>query len=186
MKRLSLFVLAVFVLCGCSGKNQEIDGAIAFRQKLLNANQCSFDADVTANYGDKLYTFSVECTVDGQGSLDFTITKPETISGITGRIEQGEGQLLFDDVALAFPLLAEGELSPVSSPWIFMNTLRSGYLKSVGREEQLYRLTMDDSYREDALQVDIWTSTEYIPVRAEILHNGNRILSMDVIDFQIL
>lgn len=185
MKRLSLFVLLIGMLWGCSGGQGDMEQTIALRQKLLSAKECLFNVDITADYGDKITAFSLDCTADSMGTLHFVVTAPETLSGISGEIRQGEGKLLFDKTALAFPLLADGELSPVSAPWIFLNTLRSGYLKSVGREGDCLHLTIDDSYREDALQLDIWTSAESVPVRCEILHNGSRILSLDVKNFQM-
>lgn len=163
-----------------------MDQAIALRQKLLGASQCSFGADITADYGDKLCTFSMDCTADTDGTLHFTVTEPETLAGISGEMRQGEGKLVFADTGLAFPLMADGTLSPVSGPWVFLNTLRSGYLRSAGADGDFLQLTIDDSFRDDALQLDIWVTEEGAPVRAEILLGGSRILSLTVRNFRIL
>ena len=56
----------------------------------------------------------------------------------------------------------------------------------MGEDDGLLRLTIDDCYQEDALQLDIWVNGEDQPVLADILHNGSRILSVKVKDFQIL
>lgn len=162
-----------------------MDRAMALRAKLL-ASSVSFDAEITADYGDEVHIFSVYCEGDSRGNLGFRVTAPETIADITGRIEEGQGKLTFQDTALAFPLLAEDQLSPVSAPWIFYKTLRSGYLTAAGMEEGLLRLTIDDSYEEDALTVDIWLDEQDLPIRAEILYDGRRILAMTIENFQIL
>ena len=156
-----------------------------FRAKLLTSS-VSFDGEITADYGSEIHNFSVYCEGDSQGNLGFKVTAPETIAGITGRMNGGEGKLTFRDTVLAFPLLAEDQLSPVSTPWIFYTTLRSGYLTSAGMEEDLLRLTIDDSYEEDALTVDIWLDANDSPVRAEILYDGRRILTMVIQNFQLL
>ena len=57
---------------------------------------------------------------------------------------------------------------------------------SAGQEGELLRLTIDDSYEEDALTLDIWLGENQMPVRAEILYDSRRILSMEVRDFAIL
>ena len=88
-----------------------------------------------------------------------------------------------DETALCFPLLTDGQLSPASAPWIFLKTLRSGYLTSACMEDEMLRLTMDDTYEENALHLDIWLDGERIPVRADILYDGRRILSVEVEDF---
>ena len=178
-------VLAVLFLSGCAGDDPGLDRAMDLRARLLTAD-VSFDAEITADYGDELHSFSVFCEGDRRGNLGFRVTAPQTIADITGKIEAGEGRLTFRDTALAFPLLAEEQLSPVSAPWIFWQTLRSGYLTAAGMEAELLRLTIDDSYEEDALTVDIWLNGEDIPIRAEILHDGRRILTLTIENFQIL
>jgi len=177
-------MMVLMMLSGCSGKDEELDRAIALRMKLLSAD-CSFDVKITADYGDKISQFSVTCQGDTYGNLAFTVTNPETIAGITGIIDHEGGKLTFDEVALAFPLLAEEQISPVSSPWIFLKTLRGGYLTAAGTEEELLRLTINDSYEEDALQLDIWLDSTDCPVRAEILYDGCRIVTLEIENFRI-
>ena len=184
MKIIALLLVGI-ILSGCGREHEELDRAMALRAKLLPAS-VSFDAEITADYGDELHIFSVYCEGDSKGNLGFTVTAPETIADITGRIEGGEGKLTYRDTVLAFPLLAEEQLSPVSAPWVFYTTLRGGYLPSAGMEEDLLRLTIDDSYEDDALTVDIWLDESDRPVRAEILHDGRRILTLVIKNFQLL
>ena len=153
------------------------------RAKLL-ADSSSFHTQVTADYGDKLYTFGMYCEADSKGNVGFRVTKPEAIAGIEGSISSDGGKFTFDDAALAFPLLADDQVTPVSAPYLLIKTLRGGYVRSVGVDGELVRVTIDDSYEEDALQLDIWLNGENAPVRAEILYDGRRILSMDITEFQ--
>ncbi|MBE6922383.1 MAG: hypothetical protein E7465_04280 [Ruminococcaceae bacterium] len=178
-------VCILLLLTGCGKHDEELDRAMALRAKLLTAS-VTFDAEITADYGDEVHTFSVYCEGDKQGNLGFRVTAPETIADISGRIEAGEGNLTFQDTVLAFPLLAEDQLSPVSAPWIFYSTLRGGYLTAAGMEEDLLRVTIDDSYDDDALTVDIWLDETDTPIRAEILYDGRRILTLTIENFQIL
>ena len=173
----------LLLLTGCVSPDKDLERGMELRSRLLEAQQCSFDVKITADYGDKLCVFSVACRGNGDGSLDFTLKEPESISGITGKLSEGDGKLTFGDVALQFDPLAEGLVSPVSASWIFFNTLRSGYLTAAGMEDALLRLTINDSYADDALQLDIWLDGENRPVRAEILHKNRRIISMDVTNF---
>ena len=186
MNRMTAMLALVCFLCGCSSKNRDLEKAMAMRQKVLGASECCFDAEITADYGDKQYRFSMQCSADQQGNLVFSVAAPETLSGISGSIDEKGGKLTFDDTALNFPLMADDQLSPVCAPWIFFRTLRSGYLTAAGMEEELLRLTIHDSYQEDALQLDIWINGEEQPVQADILHNGVRILSVGIKNFQIL
>ena len=183
--KLAALLLALVMLTGCGGHQQELERAMDLRAKLL-ASSCSFDAEITADYGHEVYTFGVFCETDSDGNLGFRITSPETIADITGRVRAGAGELTFRDTAVGFPLLAEEQLSPVSAPWVFYTALRNGYLTAAGMDEELLWLTIDDSYEENALTVDIWLNEDDVPVRAEFLYDGRRILTMVITNFQIV
>lgn len=167
MKRIiAIFLLAV-LLTGCAAGG-DMDRAMAFRAKLLAGKGTSFDARITADYGDKFYTFAAFCQTDAQGNLTFEVREPETIAGITGSITQGGGKLTFDGNALAFDTMADGQISPVSGPWVLMKALRSGYLTSCAVEDGNLRLAVDDSYADDALHLDVWLDGGDCPIRGEI------------------
>ena len=185
MKRIAAVFLALLFCTGCTGKRDELDRAMGLRADLLGCLGCSFDVTITADYGDQVYEFAMSCTADGRGNLDFTVAKPESIAGITGSISSGEGKLTFDDVAVQFPLLADGQVTPVSGPWILMKTLLGGYLTAANEEEDLLHLTINDSYEDDALQMEIWLNSENIPICGEILYDGRRIVTMTVENFTI-
>ncbi len=158
---------------------------LALRERLLNQS-CSFVAQITADFGDKTHTFRVGCTADTSGEVSFVVIAPESISGIMGSMKADSGYLTFDDTVLAFPLLADGEVSPISAPWLLIKTLRSGYMASAGMDGNELLLTLSDSYEENALHVDIWLTREDIPVRCEILWQGRRILSVEIEDFSFV
>lgn len=186
MKLTGVLLLFLFLLSGCDSTTKEIERGLALRSSVLQSNGCSFDVKVTADYGDSLEFYHVSCTADKNGAVSFSITEPEIISGITGEISEEEGKLTFDGIALQFDKMAEDRVTPVSAPWVFLKTLRSGYLTSACMEEQLLRLTLEDSYDEDALHLDIWVDEKDKPIRSEILWNGRRILSLDIENFSLL
>ena len=185
MKRIIPILLILVLLAGCGGVKDTMDRAMALRAALL-AKGAEFDATVTADYGDKTYSFGMHCQMDAQGKVTFSVTSPETIAGITGTVSSTGGKLTFDDKALAFSLLADGQVSPVSGPWLLMKTLRSGYLTSCGMEDGCLRVAIDDSYEDDALHLDIWLDEEDNPKRGEVLWKGRRILTVDIENFAFL
>lgn len=184
MKRLAV-CLALLFLTGCS-ESSELREGIELRSRLLQASQCSFSVSIQADFGDTLSEFAMDCTGDKDGDIVFTVTAPESIAGISGTLSGSGGKLTFDDTALDFGYLADGELSPVSGPWIFLNTLRSGNILSACEEEGNIRLSVDDSYEDDALRLDIWLEESGMPCKADILCSGRRILALTVKDFRIL
>lgn len=184
-KALAATFLAVFVLTGCSGKNRELEQGLQLRTQLLSGNGCQFDVEITADYGDKLHVFSLQCQTDKDGLVHFQVTKPESIAGIGGTLDSADGALTFEGTALHFPLLADNQVTPVSAPWLLMKALRTGYIRSAGSDGKLTLLSLDDSYDEDALHVDIWLNDEMVPVKAEILFRERKILSLEVQNFRI-
>lgn len=185
MKRIAILVLVAMLLCSCSGNAGDLDRPMALRGK-IQQKEVTFDVDITADYGDKTHTFAMQCHGDTRGNLTFTVTQPESIAGISGTVSKGSGKLTFDNQALAFDILADDLISPVSGPWVLLETLRSGFLTSCSNEGELLRVAIDDSYEEKALHLDIWLNSDDIPQRCEIFWEGRRLLSMDVKNFTFL
>lgn len=179
-------LLTLVLFTGCKADHGELDRAMTLRAKLLGTTECTYDAVVTADYGDEIYTFRMECVASGDGDVTFKVTEPESIAGITGTLTGSGGKLTFDDQALAFDMLADGQLSPISAPWVFLKTLRGGYVTSCGTDGDEVRVSIDDSYEEDALHVDIWLDPQDAPVRAEFIYDDRRIISLDIENFRIL
>lgn len=187
MKRFSALVAVLLVMLGgCSGKNEALDSTMTLRAKLLGSGGCRFRANITADYSDKVHTFTMDCQSDLKGNLSFTVSAPESISGIQGSISGEGGKLCFEEQVLAFPLLADEQLSPVSAPWIFMRTLQGGIVKYCVVDRGLTCATIDDSYGKEDLRLEVWLGEEELPVRGEILYRERRILTLEIEDFQIL
>ena len=185
MKWIAL-VLVLVLLTGCGVHHGELREVMDLRSRLLSARGCSFDAVVTAEYSDKTYTFTLSYTADNQGNVTFQVQEPETIAEITGSISAEGGKLTFDDQALAFELLADGQVTPVSAGYLLVKTLRSGYIRGCGVDGDETQVFIDDSYQEDALNLEIRLNGENLPVSAEILYQDRRFLSMEVKNFRLL
>lgn len=185
MKKWVISLLMLLCLTGCS-PNAEIERGMTVRTSLLQADGCSFDVQILADYGDKSYEFSEGCSFDSQGNMSFTVKAPQSIEGIAGTVNSTEGKLTFEDTALYFDPMTDDQVSPVTAPWILVKTLRSGNLTSACEEDSFLRLTLEDSFAENPLLVDVWLDSANQPVRGEILYDGRRILSLNVVNFRIV
>lgn len=182
MKKILCLPVLVLALAGCTGTSEEMEAALAFRSKLLGAERVTFQAEISADYIDHVEQFTLNCSADSAGALTFEVAEPKEIAGITGTVVGEQGTLTFDDTILAFPLMADERLSPVSGPWVIMKALRSGYITSCGMEGELLHITVDDSYADDALTLEIWISGETV-VAAEIAWQGRRQMTMELEGF---
>ena len=186
MKRVLAILVFIFMLCGCSSPKEPIDSAVALRETILSSNGVAFDAAITADYEDVIYTFRLDCTVNAEEALSFTVTEPKSISGISGIITEDQPSLTFNDTVLAFPPFADGQLSPVMAPYLFMNSLRSGFLSSCGIEGEGYCISIEDTFQNTPLLLQVFTDADSVPLRAEITYRNRRILSIDFYNFVVL
>jgi hypothetical protein len=67
-----------------------------------------------------------------------------------------------------------------------LRALRGGYVSACCEEAGALRITVSDSYGDNALCLDVWLNSQDLPKRADILWDGKRILSMELANFQIL
>ena len=179
MKKLLPLIL-VFLL-GCTGTDPAMDAALALRSRVLAAETIRFTVAVGADYITNIEEFSLECVQNGE-VMSFRVREPEEIEAISGTVRGSEGTVGFDETVLAFPLMAEGRLSPLSGPWVLVKALRTGHILAAGREGELIHLFIDDSYEDNALTLDIWLEEGW-PTQAEISWEGRRCLTMTFDDF---
>ena len=179
MKRF-LPLLLVFCL-GCSARDPAMEEALALRSRCLSGN-VSFEAEIRADYITNIESFTLDCTFDENGEMTFRVSEPDDIEGIRGTVAGTEGTVVFDEVVLGYPLLAEGRLSPLAAPWVLVKALREGCIVAAGREGENLHLTIDDSYADNALTLDIWLEEGKVE-EAEIAWEGRRCVTMTVEDF---
>lgn len=176
-------MLLPMLLCSCGAKNDELQTALDFRAALLEAGGCSFTADVEADYGDRLYDFTLSCSYDGDdGSL--TVTAPESIAGISAVVRDGTSVLEFDGAALEFGPLANGFPSPLVLPWLLGSAWSEDYIARAGMDGDRVMVTWLKGYNDEELTIQTWF-TRQIPVRVEVVSAGRRVLTAELDDFSL-
>ena len=89
-------------------------------------------------------------------------------------------------VPIHFALIAEKQLSPICAPWLFVETLSSGYISKSGKDGDHIRTQIDDSFAGEQLHMEVWTEVSGKPIFAEIVWREKRILSITIDDFKLL
>lgn len=173
MRRLvAVMVGFALLLCGCSAKNQSIDTAMAFRSKLLNAEQCTFTAQVEAQYEEYACVFTLQCAYrPADDTLDFTVQAPETIAGISGSVLDDRQTVSFDDTTLQMQLLAGEKLAPVALPALLAQSWASSYIDSGGKDRDYEIILYQNGYEQDTLEVETWFA-QGLPVYADVWYEG--------------
>ena len=170
---------------GC-GASSDIDPGITLRNKLTDGDGCSFRCTVTADYGDSITEFTMDCVSSGNADMTFTVVQPETVSGITGKISQSGGALTFEDKVMLVQLLADGQLTPLCCPWLMLRTIQGGIIHASGKSGDGSDVIYDDVYASEPFQMYAQLDGSAIPQVCEFVWQGRRIMTVQVEDFQIL
>lgn len=177
-----LCVLLLCLLCTACSAEAELSTAVEFRSKLVSSGGAEFSAEVFADFGETVQTFCMDCQCDEVGNLTFTVTSPETLSGITGTVTDSGGKITYDGMAMDFGLLANGNVIPAAAPAIVCDCWIDGYISSAGEDGDGFRVTYEKDFDEKSLTVDTWFEKN-IPICAEVCYNNIRILSITIQDF---
>ena len=183
LKKTSVILMLLLLMSGC-GRESPTQRALDFRTSLLASEGCSFTAEIRADYGEKLYDFTLTADYT-QEQTRLTVQVPEEIAGISAVVTKDGAKLEFDDVALDFGKLANGYVSPVTVPWLLGQCWMGEYISCAGSDGEYYRVTYLRGYEEEELTVDTWFDAEGIPVRAEVAYGGRRCITVNVEDFQM-
>ena len=170
-----LLASALWLLCGCAREDSEMQRALDFRTALLQSGGCAFTAEVTADYGEQVYRFTMDCTWSPDGGAALTLTAPQTLEGIRAEVSADGARVVYEDTAVGFESLAGGRLAPMALPYLLGSGWYEGYISACGMENGLLRMTCLEGYEEEELAVDTWLDTQSgQPCRCEISYQGRR------------
>lgn len=178
-----MLLVCLFLFCGCGKEDSHLSQGIAFRSKLVERGGCSFQAEITADYGSDILRFCLKCEADGQGNVGFTLTEPETLSGISGSIREGGGEITYDGMIVDFGLLLQDAVAPAAAPAILINSWISGYILWGGKDGDTYQMCCEQVTEGRTLEVESFFKNE-LPFYAEVCYNGSRIMEIQINDFQ--
>ena len=184
MRRTFFGILLCLLLClsACGGEENAVSPAIEFRAALVQANGCSFQAEIEADFGEYTQRFTVACETATDGTAKLTLLAPDTIAGITATFSDSGGKITYDGMAAEFGLLANGEVVPAAAPALTAECWAAEYIAAAGYEEGLCRVTYEKGFDEKTLLVDTWFENE-VPIYAEVCYNNQRILRLTISDF---
>ncbi len=183
-KKLLICVMMVLVLSGCQGQAAPTQKAIDFRTALLGTGGCSFTAVIDADFGDRVYSFSVACVFKTDGTAELEVLQPEEIAGIRAQVTGQSAALEFQDIALDFGVMADGRVSPMEACHLLGQCWTAAYISCAGSDGELERVTYLDGYEDEEVTVDTWLSEAGLPVYAEISYQGTRCLTLQISDFR--
>jgi hypothetical protein len=186
MRRWLAFIpMMVLLLSSCGPGDGEKSESLALqvRARAMEASACRMTADVTADYGDRVYGYTLSYQWNREGDSRITVEAPETIQGITAVIHEGEVRLTYEEAGLETGALDQNGLAPLDALPALLRMCREGYISQADLEPwgeiPAARITYGeaDTSAVDAVQYRIWFSLETEqPVYGEILSGGRVVL----------
>lgn len=130
-----MITLLLLSACAVGGGGSEVEQlAQDIRGNYLSMSACHSTIEVTADYGQRIYSYTMEMTWESEGDTVLTITQPESIAGVTVRVADGETVLIYDDVQVETGPLYEGGMSPVDVVPTLLQSAKEGFIAECGME----------------------------------------------------
>ena len=186
-----LMMILALSACGGVREDEPQRQALALRTDYLAAEGCTAQLSVTADYGQRVYTYGVEVTVTG-GEGVLTVTSPTELAGITARVVDGQSQLEYDGAVLETGPLSPDGLTPLSAVSALLDSARSGFMDSctterLGERDTLRVLCRDpEQPAGQGREVTLWFDLASRGlVRGEIAVNGYRVILCEFESFAL-
>lgn len=177
-------ILLLLLLAACSGKGSSPDAqALAFRTDYQAMGHWEGAMQVRADYGERVYDYTLSFTGDKEGETRLTIEKPDTLSGVTAVIAQGQTQLEFEGDRLETGPLSEEGVTPVDALPALLRYVTEGYIAECSNETVDTRACLRLDFRDpeavsgDGEEAVIWLDEKTGDlVQAELIQDGFTVL----------
>ena len=131
---LTIILCLTLTCCGGEGGGQAEQLALDIRGEYLALAGCTACLEVTADYGRRVYQYTMDVLWQRKGESVFTLTAPENVAGVTARLAAGETALEYDGVRVDTGPLDEAGLSPLTAVPVLLEYVESGYIAACGME----------------------------------------------------
>ena len=189
MRKTTLFcalmmILALLPSCG-RGEAKSDDLALSMRTCYLSLQSCDASGEVTADYGERTYTYSASFSGNGlEGRME--ITAPENIAGTAVRWSEEGTELEYEGASLETGELSPDGLSPVDGFPLILECCTRGAILESCREDLDSADTLRVGIQNPDLpadvesRVDVWVDpVDFTMLRAEVSYGGRTILTFD-------
>ena len=167
-------LVLLLLLTGCGGPSP-MEEARRLQEMLAEATEIRLEADVTADYGERVYRFRLAMETLPEG-WRVRILEPENLSGVSAVSREGALKLEIENLILDTGDLSPAGLCPMNALPVAADAWKSGHLAEAlysGKEQNL-SLCFDVS--DDTRVQTLFVSGSATPLSAEIIVDGVSVL----------
>ena len=183
--------LALTACGGGAGISPAEQLALDIRGERLETAGCTAQLELTADYGQRVYTYGIDLSWQREGETVLTITAPENVAGITARILEGESALEYDGVRVETGPLDGSGMSPVDAVPVLLDYAEAGFIAACGMEtlNEAQALRVDCREPEAAAgegrACSLWFDpSTHALLRGELSQDGFTVIQCEFSNFQ--
>lgn len=190
MKKWLLFLpMMLLLLTGCGGGQEGETGAetlaVAIRGEYMAMTGYSLQAQVNADYGQRVYDFTLSVTSDGEETT-VVIREPEMLAGVTARMDGDEGILEYEDLSLETGFLDGESLSPVSALPTLVEAARTQYIDRCTLADGVLEVHCADPEQDSGTGQEVtlyFDAQTHALTGGEISQDGRRVIACKITEF---
>ena len=188
VQKMTLALAFGVLLTACGGNTPSAEAKVQEMRAIYQSMEgISAAAEITADYGERLYTYSV--SVEGNSSAGtMAVQEPENIAGTVLQWSEEKTSLNYENVTLETGAISDSGLSPADAFPAILAACRGGSIKECCLEEEETVLYAElENPEEETCTVTCWFDAEtYALHRAELAESGVRVITLDFADFTII
>ncbi len=181
MKKSLVLIPLLFSLLLGACSNAALTRYQAFSEEFSQIEALSFTAELTASYPDRRAQFTLRYALE-DGVQRVTVLAPDSISGISARVEEGKSALEYDGLILDVGELDDFGLTPMSALPLLTDALRRGHGDAFWNEDGMDAAEL---LYDDATRVRVWFDGEGHPCKAEIQCGETLAVSCQITNWQM-
>lgn len=120
--------------CSQSADKGAEELALSIRAEYIAMTACAGQVELTADYGERVYEYTLDFTYEKDRELVLTVVAPENIAGITAHVGDNGTALEFEGTRLETGPLSGDGMSPVDSLPALLKYAREGCIAETGIE----------------------------------------------------
>lgn len=179
------FICFLLSACGGQTSDRNLQKALDFRTALMASAGCTFEAQVLADYGERVYDFTLQCEYVPDHEAKLTVISPDIISGICAVINSDGTNVEFDGASLDFGQMANGYVAPMKVPFLLGRAWCSEYIHSVGQDGDYLLVSYMMGYGDREIVAETWFADDGTPIRCDISYAGTRCITVSISDFKL-
>jgi hypothetical protein len=175
----AIFALAVTLLCACAERPESPgDISLGIREEYLGAVRLVVSAEITADYGDRVYDFEIKYTGNAEAG-EISVLSPEQVAGMTAEVSLDSLTLVYGGASLDTGALTSGGLSPAGALPMLISEWQGGHVEYAGREKLGGADTLAiETVSGEAVRQKTWFDEKtLLPLKSEISDGGRMVVA---------